>query len=54
MTKKPVITPVADTPLNASAINANLNRIADSLENTISRDGSTPCPFDRGCIPARA
>jgi len=42
LSKRPIITPVADTPQNASAINANLDRIEVAFDNTISRDGSTP------------
>jgi len=42
LSKRPIITPVADTPQNASAINVNLDRIEVAFDNTISRDGSTP------------
>lgn len=42
MTKKPSISPVANVPNNASAINGNLDALADSFDNTLSLDGSTP------------
>lgn len=41
MAKKPIINPVSPGN-NSAAINANLQRIAEAFENTVSRDGSTP------------
>lgn len=41
MAKKPIINPVSPGN-NAAAINANLYRIQEAFDNTVSRDGSTP------------
>tara|TARA_R110000796_G_scaffold16675_3_gene51962 strand:+ start:5263 stop:7611 length:2349 start_codon:yes stop_codon:yes gene_type:complete len=42
MAKKATLTPVTDIPLNAGAINTQLNAINNKLDNTLSLDGSTP------------
>jgi hypothetical protein len=42
MAKQPVITPLGTGLPRAADINANLERIAEAFDNTLSRDGSSP------------